>query len=292
MGHAALFTLGSQRSGAGVGHHTFHRLAKVGGLVVQAQIDVLLTPPGNGAIGHHIRHIANNVLVVGTRGQQVVPDHFLPVLGDGEVDRTKATLDSHAVVDDLRLQGILLQHCAHLIGVAEIAMPLVDRNLHGLGILLEHGFLTGTELVAILLHVLCSDHEQWFFIGIEIHGVLAAGLHMSHARRGADPFACELRNRAFLVAGLDGTHACQFLAQLFCLVRRHLRPYRCRHHQTHCRCEWSLGCHKLHLCLLGSRTYFWRVLQTRYIASHHPIGFAVCRQLHTASAGLFNHRLS
>ncbi|KWT71447.1 hypothetical protein APV28_1971 [Comamonas testosteroni] len=34
------------------------------------------------------------------------------------------------------------------------------------------------------------------------------------------------------------------------------------------------------------------MLQTSCITSHRPIGFAVCRQLHIASAGLFNHRLS
>jgi hypothetical protein len=142
------------------------------------------------------------------------------------------------------------------------------------------------------LSVLSSDHRTSAFHRHRCPRGACRWIAHEPRRWGAYPLAGELRDRAFLVAGLDGTHACQFLAQLFCLVRRHLRPYRRRHHQTHCHCEWSLGCHKLHLCLLGSRTYFWRVLQTSCIASHRPIGFAVCRQLHTASAGLFNHRLS
>jgi hypothetical protein len=40
---------------------------------------------------------------------------------------------------------------ADFIGVAEVTMTLVDRNLHGLGVLLEHGFLAVAELVAVLV---------------------------------------------------------------------------------------------------------------------------------------------
>ena len=156
-------------------------------------------------------------------------------------------------------------------------MTLVDRNLHGLGEFLEHGLLAWAELVCVLFHVFRSDDKERLFIGVDIHWVLAAGLHMGNASGCAYPLAGELRDGAFLVTGLDGAHTGQILAKVIRLAGRHLRPYRCDKHQTNSYGDRILGFYKLHLCLLGSKTLFLKMLQTRYALA--PCAYWCCHLL-------------
>ena len=173
-GDAALFALGKLHLGDGVGRHIAHRLADFSRVVGRCQVAQLVTAEGDGAVGQHVGRVGNVLLGIGARGQHRVPERLEAILGNGEADGATQALDALTIGHHFCRRRILLDGRAHLVAVAEVTVPLVDGDLHGLGVLLEHGLLARTELVGVLFDIGRRDDEQRLFVGINVHRMLAA----------------------------------------------------------------------------------------------------------------------
>ncbi|MNZ91107.1 hypothetical protein D3C78_1100810 [compost metagenome] len=120
----------------------------------------------------------------------VVPDHFQAALGDGEGHGRVEVLQAVAAGNQAGADGVAGHGLVDRLGQVGAAVGGEDAQVVAVRVALEQGQLPGTELLAVLLGVLCGDGEQRFFVGEgvgqEARGVGAAAALRQAAGPGGD----------------------------------------------------------------------------------------------------------
>ena len=90
-------------------------------------------------------------------------------------------------------------------------MRRVNRHAEGARVELEQGLLTFGQMRAVLIEVLRSNHEQWFFVRVRVNRVFARTFKLDAGWR-AQPLAAVGRNGALGIAFFLRANTGQVLA--------------------------------------------------------------------------------